>query len=410
VHNLSISSYLPLLMVGENAVISVCYFIISAAITYSIWSNRKAGIDPIVVVMSCVFFSCGLGHSLHAIGMLEHVDVLAWQVAADLTTVIIAVSFLSFYRSIDLLARFSQIVASQIELQIQNQKLEEAMEELKNTQVLLVKNEKMSSLGQLVAGVAHEINNPVSFIHANLYLLEDYIQDLLSVVQMYQSHYPNPVPEIAIQTKQIDLEFIQKDIPNMFSSMKIGTERIRKIVLSLRNFSRVDEAELKPVDIHEGINNTLEILQHRLKDNPNYPAIQVSKDYSNLPLVECYAGQLNQVFMNILVNAIDAIEEANNKTNSEIKSDPSQIKIRTSLIDSQWVQIAIADNGLGIPEKFKQQIFDPFFTTKPVGKGTGMGMSISYQIVTKKHGGKLEFFSTPGEGTEFIIQIPIRTQ
>jgi two-component system, NtrC family, sensor kinase len=395
-------------MVGENAVISLCYFIISAAIAYSIWRNRKVAIDPIVVVMSCIFFSCALGHSLHAIGMLEHIDVLAWQVAADLTTVIIAVCFLCFYRSIDLLARFSQIVASQIELQIKNEKLEEAMEELKNAQVQLVKNEKMSSLGQLVAGVAHEINNPVSFIHANLYLLEDYAQDLLDVIQMYQHYYPNPVPEIAIKARQVDLVFIRKDIPNMLSSMKTGTERISKIVLSLRNFSRVDEAELKPVDIHEGIDNTLEILQHRLKDNPNYATIQVFKDYSNLPLVECYAGHLNQAFMNILVNAIDAIEEANNnRTYSEIQSHPSQIKIRTSLIDSKWVQIAIADNGSGIPEQIKQLIFDPFFTTKAVGKGTGMGMSICYQIITKKHGGKLEFFSTPGEGTEFIITIPI---
>ncbi|MBW4513538.1 MAG: HAMP domain-containing histidine kinase [Scytonematopsis contorta HA4267-MV1] len=396
-------------MAGENAVISLCYFIISAAIAYSIWRNRKAGIDPIVFVMSCIFFSCALGHSFHAIGMLGHIDVIAWQVVADLTTVIIAVCFLSFYRSIDLLARFSQIVASQIELKIQNKKLEEAMEELKNAQVQLVKTEKMSSLGQLVAGIAHEINNPVSFIHTNLYLLEDYIQDLLDFVQMYQYHYPNTVPEIAIKARAVDLEFIQKDIPNMLSSMKIGTERISKIVLSLRNFSRLDEAELKPVDIHEGIDNTLEILQHRLKDNANYPAIQVSKEYSNLPLVQCYAGHLNQVFMSILVNAIDAIEEANAKrTYSEIKSDPSQITIRTSLIDAQWIQIAIADNGSGIPEKIKPQIFDPFFTTKAVGKGTGMGMSISYQIITKKHGGKLEFLSTLGEGTEFIITIPVR--
>ncbi|MEP0888869.1 HAMP domain-containing histidine kinase [Leptolyngbya sp. PL-A3] len=193
--------------------------------------------------------------------------------------------------------------------------------------------------------------------------------------------------------------------------MKLGTDRIRQIILSLRNFSRMDEAEYKAVDLHEGIDSTLLILQHRLKAKSERPEIEISKDYGKLPLVECYAGQLNQVFMNILVNSIDAIEESNAKrTYQEIKDNPSRITIRTSIVDTAWVEVAIADNGVGITKEIQQRIFDPFFTTKPHGKGTGMGMSISYQIVTEKHSGKLECFSTPGKGTEFIIRIPLQQQ
>ncbi|MEH2135954.1 ATP-binding protein [Nostoc sp.] len=287
--------------------------------------------------------------------------------------------------------------------------LKNALEELQRTQSQVIQSEKMSSLGQLVAGVAHEINNPVNFIHGNLDHLQQYTQDLLAFVQLYQQYDPNPAAEIQTLAEDIDLEFLQEDLAKMLSSMKVGTDRIRQIVLSLRNFSRIDEAEFKSVDIHEGMDSTLMILQHRLKAKPEQPEIEVIKDYGTLPLVECYAGQLNQVFMNILVNAIDALEENNTKlTYKEIEENPSQIKIRTSVINSKCLEIAIADNGVGISKEFQQRIFDPFFTTKPVGKGTGMGMSISYQIITEKHGGKLECFSTAGVGTEFIIQIPLR--
>ena len=269
----------------------------------------------------------------------------------------------------------------------------------------------MSSLGQLVAGVAHEINNPVSFIHGNLRYLEEYSQNLLNIVQLYQQHYPNPNPEIQEESDAIDLDFLQKDLLKILSSMKLGTDRICNIVLSLRIFSRMDEAEFKPVDIHEGIDSTLLILQHRLKNKPEYSEIQVIRNYDNLPLVECYGGQLNQVFMNILANAIDAVDEVNEKrTVQERKENSSQITISTSVIDSEWVQIAIADTGLGIPESIQKQIFNPFFTTKPIGKGTGMGMAISHQIITEKHGGKLMCFSTPGTGAEFVIRIPIQKQ
>lgn len=300
---------------------------------------------------------------------------------------------------------------AELEARVEERTLElkTALQELQRTQAQVIQSEKMSSLGQLVAGVAHEINNPVGFIHGNLIHVEEYTRNLLNFVELYQKHYPHPVEEIQTEAEEIDLEFIQEDLPKMVSSMQMGTERIRNIVLSLRNFSRTDEVDIKPVNIHEGLDSTLMILQHRLKARPERPEIQVIKNYGCLPLVECYAGPLNQVFMNILSNAIDALEEKNARPKyQEIKENPSQITIRTSVIDTDWVEIAIADNGCGISKEIRQRIFDPFFTTKPVGKGTGMGMSISYQIVTEKHGGQLECFSSLGEGTEFAIKIPVR--
>jgi two-component system, NtrC family, sensor kinase len=289
---------------------------------------------------------------------------------------------------------------SQTRLEEQSLELNQAFTDLKRTQTQLVQAEKMSSLGQLVAGIAHEINNPVNFIHGNLNHVQSYAQNLLGLIQLYQTQYPIPAPVIQTETEAIDLEFIQTDLPKILSSLKMGTDRIRQIVLSLRNFSRMDEAEFKAVNLHEGIDSTLLILQHRLNARPGSEAIQVIRDYGDLPPVECYPGQLNQAFMNILANAIDALEE--------VKEKPGQITIQTSLDASEWVKIVISDNGTGMTEPVLRRIFDPFFTTKSVGKGTGMGMSISYQIITEKHEGKLDCFSVPGKGTEFIIQIPIR--
>ena len=287
-------------------------------------------------------------------------------------------------------------------------KLKQALEQVQQSQVQLVQSEKMAALGHLVAGVAHEINNPLNFIHANLNHMEQYTKRFLDFLALYEKNYPNPVNEIQQQAENVNLEFMKSDVMKTLTSMKIGTERIREIVLSLRNFSRIDEAEFKAVDIHEGIDNTLIILQHRFKVQPKRPEIKLIREYDKLPLVECSSGQLNQVFMNILANAIDSLEEANAKVAyQQIEDNPLKITIRTYLIDAESVQITIADNGCGIPEYIRKYIFDPFFTTKPVGKGTGMGLSISYQIITEKHKGQLKCFSEIGKGTKFLIQIPI---
>ncbi|UKO99335.1 PAS domain S-box protein [Nostoc sp. UHCC 0870] len=301
---------------------------------------------------------------------------------------------------------------SEAQLRQQARQLKQALQELQHTQTQLIQSEKMSSLGQLVAGVAHEINNPVNFIYGNLNCINDYTQELLLLLQLYQKNYPSPVKEIEDFTDFIELEFLISDLPRMLKSVKHGAERIRDIVLSLRTFSRLDEAEMKAVNIHDGIDSTLMILQSRLKENHQHPKIQIIKEYGEFPLVECYAGQLNQVFMNILANAIDALEESSIKNTAQLAIDDEilnqpQIHIRTQLIESNQVKISITDNGLGIPEAFKQQIFDPFFTTKDIGKGTGLGLAISYQIITVKHGGSLECCSTPGEGSEFVITIPL---
>ncbi|MEG4572688.1 AAA family ATPase [Microcoleus sp. N3A4] len=303
---------------------------------------------------------------------------------------------------------------SEAQLREKASQLEVTLCELRSTQSQLIQTEKMSSLGQLVAGVAHEINNPINFIYGNVIHASDYSSDLLRLIEVYQKSYPNSTPEIVDQTKDIDLCFIQEDLPKILKSMQVGVDRVRNIVLSLRNFSRLDEAEMKPVDIHSGIDSTLLILQHRLKKDALGHGIEVVKDYGELPKVNCYASGLNQVFMNILSNAIDAVELAveRRETTAKLENPLSQIlerkiQIRTEVCDKNFVRIYIADNGPGMTEEVRSRIFDPFFTTKDVGKGTGLGLSISYQIVVEKHGGKLMCISAPGEGTEFAIEIPV---
>lgn len=333
--------------------------------------------------------------------------------------------------------------------------LEKTLNELQQTQAQLIQSEKMSSLGQLVGGVAHEINNPVNFIYGNLIHASEYAKDLLHLLDLYQKHYPQPSAEILELVEDMDLDFLRQDLLKILSSMKVGSERIRQIVLSLRNFSRVDEADVKYVNIHEGIDSTLLILQNRLKEKATHPAIKVIKEYGNLPLVECYAGQLNQVFMNILTNAIDALEERLRferlkvapsgelkvegwfvegseelkveKLNVEGSKQPSKeqpanlqpymqqpanpcIRIRTEVLECDRVVIRIADNGCGMTEEVRHKLFDPFFTTKPVGRGTGLGLSITYQIVVQRHGGVLRCHSAPGQGAELAIEIPVRQQ
>ena len=294
----------------------------------------------------------------------------------------------------------------------QTLELSQTLQELKQTQTRLIQGEKMAGLGQLLAGVAHEINNPISFIFGNLIHLDEYTEELLKVVKLYRQN-SSILPTIQGQIDKSDLDFIIEDLPKTLESMKVGTERICDIVLSLRNFSRTDEAELKPVDIHEGLDSTLLILGHRLKNNNDRPAIEIIKQYDNLPLLECYPAQLNQVFMNLLSNSIDALEEKFNtiqqrylKLLQTCPRIPLTIWINTQVVHNQIV-IKVADNGLGIPEEVRSHIFDPFFTTKAPGKGTGLGLSISHQIVVEKHHGQMKCSSKPGEGTEFLIQIPI---
>ncbi len=290
-----------------------------------------------------------------------------------------------------------------------NKQLSALLKKLKSTQTQLIQAEKMSALGQLVAGIAHEINNPTNFIYGNISHAEDYFSDLLELIDLYQKYYPNPGEEIEKFIDKIELEYLSEDLSKVLSSMKTGAARIREIVKSLRTFSRLDEAEIKEVDIHEGIDSTLMILDNRLQQRRDNAAITVIKEYGQLPPIVCYAGQLNQVFMNLLINAIDAIETKPNQSSpNQNNSTNSWIKIITRVKNAEEIEIVIADNGPGIPDEVKSRLFDPFFTTKPVGKGTGLGLSISYSIIVEKHGGKLDVSSTPGKGTEFRIVIPVK--
>ncbi|MCT7990258.1 PAS domain S-box protein [Laspinema olomoucense] len=291
-------------------------------------------------------------------------------------------------------------------LQNQAEQLQNTLQELQRTQTQLIQSEKMSSLGQLVAGVAHEINNPVNFIYGNLAHVNDYLADLLKLLNLYQTHYPEPVQEIHEFQEDIDLDFLQSDLPKLLNSMKVGAERIRQIVLSLRNFSRLNEADCKPADIHEGIDNTLLILHNRLREKSGNSGISVVKEYGKIPRIECYPAQLNQAIINIMTNAIDALESLKGK--GLLSEKTPTLSIRTECLDNQWIAIHIEDNGPGMTPAVKEQIFNPFFTTKPVGKGTGLGLSIAYQIISHKHSGELICNSEPGKGTEFVIQIPLK--
>ena len=340
-----------------------------------------------------------------------------WSASAvDLLRAAVAALSLQHERSkAEVALRFSEA-----QLRKQATELEQTLNKLKQTQTQLVQSEKMYSLGMMVAGIAHEINNPVSFVYGNITPASEYIEHLLELVNLYRQHYPKPVAILEEYVQTIDLDFLIEDLPKLLESMKVGAERIRDIVASLRTFSRIDQAEMKRVNIHEGLDTTLQILQHRLKEKPRRPSIDIIKKYGAIPPVECYSGQLNQVFMNILANAIDALESmrvSSEQVESELfKSHLSpQIQICTEILEarestlgSPSVVIRIIDNGPGMTERVRLLLFDPFFTTKPVGQGTGLGLSISYQIIVAKHGGQLRCISAPGKGTEFIIEIPIR--
>lgn len=318
---------------------------------------------------------------------------------------------ISFY------ALLGQVTVNERRLRQEMAKSAQALQALQRTQAQLIQTEKMSSLGQLVAGVAHEINNPINFIYGNLPHASNYIHDLLRLIELYDQKDAGTDPDIRTYREEIEVDFLTQDLQKMLDSMSLGANRIREIVLSLRNFSRLDEAAMKRVNIHEGIDSTLLILQNRLKTSPSHPGIEVIKQYGELPLVECYAGQLNQVFMNILSNAIDAIDSFNcQRSPEDIAANPATITIQTEVVNKlpplesipAMVAIRIRDNGNGIPVEVQSRLFDPFFTTKPIGKGTGLGLSISHHIVVEKHHGSLKGFSQPGQGAEFVIEIPVR--
>lgn len=330
--------------------------------------------------------------------------------AVVVTTLMLVAVLTERQRAADILMR------SEVRLREQAYCLEQTLSQLRKTQSQLIHTERISSLGQLVAGIAHEVNNPVSFICGNLTYAESYVSDLSTLLLLYQQHFTSPSSEIQDKVQEIDLEYVLEDLPKILTSMKTGTDRIRDIMSSLRTFSRLDTKETQLVDIHSGIDSTLLILHHRLKPKSDRPAIHLKKDYGQLPLVECYPGQLNQVFMNLLANPIDALEENNqgNKVNNLDTEAPTRdqqdlvIYIQTTVIDQLHIQISIADNGPGITEENQYHLFDAFFTTKPAGKGTGLGLSISRQIVTEKHGGSLDCISKVGQGTQFVITMPIR--
>ncbi|MBW4522932.1 MAG: hybrid sensor histidine kinase/response regulator [Scytolyngbya sp. HA4215-MV1] len=292
-------------------------------------------------------------------------------------------------------------------LEIQNAELKQSFSELKKIQAQLIQQEKMMSLGQLVAGVAHEINNPISFIAGNLKPANEYIQSLMHLIHLYQTEYPKPSSAIQSAIEDIDLDFLMVDLPKIMGSMQTGVERICTVILALRIFSRLDESEIKLADLHEGIDSALLLLQPRLRRTEENFEIQIIKQYGDLPLVNCYAGELNQVFFNLLNNAIDALE-CKSSQNLLFQETP-KIWIGTELIESKMVVIRIKDNGIGIAKEFQSRLFDPFFTTKPVGKGVGLGLSTSYQIVVERHKGQLFFQASAQEGAEFIIQLPIYT-
>ena len=388
----------------SNGLIALAYFSIPSLLISFISKRKDIPFNWVFLLFGAFIIACGSGH-LVDIWTIWHPNYWIAGILKAITAII------SIYTALELIPLLPQALAlpSPTQLKAANYELEQALLQLQNAQTHLIHTEKMSSLGQLVAGVAHEINNPVSFIYGNLIYAKQYTADILQTLRMYQQNYPEALISDNIAIDQAELEFIEQDFPKALESMQSGVDRIRQIVLSLRSFSRLDEADMKLVNVHEGLESTLLILQNRLQASEGM-SIQVIRKYDALPCVECYVGQLNQVFMKILNNAIDSLDEKFNfarSTTDRPSSDSPTIIISTQAVDSEQIAIQIYDNGNGIPSAIKSKIFNPFFTTKVVGKGTGLGLSISYQIVVEKHGGQLDCVSESGRGTTFTIKVPI---
>jgi two-component system, NtrC family, sensor kinase len=430
------------LHVASDSIIAIAYFSIPITLLYFISKREDLPFDWIFAMFGAFIVACGITH-LFEIWTLWHPT---YWLSGTMKAITAIISFATAILLVELvpqalalpspaqLAFANQLLEAEIverqlaeaalkkakeeleirveertaELKKQTLNLEQTLLELQRTQAKLIQSEKMSSLGQLVAGVAHEINNPVNFIYGNLTPASEYANDLLELAGIYEEQYPNPLPPVKEKIQSVDLDFIREDWPKILSSMKTGADRIRDLVKSLRNFARLDESEMKLADIHEGIDSTLLMLQNRLNIQPDSPGIQIIQNYGNLLKVECYPGQLNQVFMNIINNAIDALEEDSEEQSIAREFNPKVIKISTNILDENFVEIRIFNNGSGMEKAVIEQIFNPFFTTKPVGKGTGLGLSIAYQIITERHKGDLQCISAPGKGAEFIIRIPIR--
>jgi hypothetical protein len=430
------------LHIASDSLIAIAYFSIPITLLYFISQREDLPFDWIFAMFGAFIVACGITH-IFEIWTLWHPTywlsgtMKAITAIISLATAVLLVNLIPQALALPSPAQLesanqllgAEIVERQLaesalqkakaeleirveertaELKQQTLHLAQTLSQLQRTQAKLIQIEKMSSLGQLVAGIAHEINNPISFIYGNLSPASEYAYSLLELADSYQEQYPDPSPPVKEKLQSVDLDFIREDLPKLLSSMKTGADRISDLVKSLRNFARLDEAEMKLADIHEGIDSTLMLLQNRLNPKPDSPGIQVIKNYGNLLKVECYPGQLNQVFMNIVNNAIDALEE-DSEEQPIARGDiyPKIIKISTQILDGAWVEIRIFNSGSAMTEAVIAQIFDPFFTTKPVGKGTGLGLSIAYQIITERHQGELQCISAPGQGTEFIIKIPI---
>ncbi|MEM1252338.1 MAG: ATP-binding protein [Cyanobacteria bacterium P01_H01_bin.21] len=378
------------------------FFVPKSAIYHTLFANGLiASMIPLIGLGLCLWATSQLlryGFIQPASQLLTHIEHEKQAAVADIPDTLPKV-WVPWFEEISTAFRENRKLLQALEIQLAN---------LKKTQLQLVQSEKMSALGNLVAGVAHEINNPLGFVGGNVAELQLSIKDLMAYIQLLEETFPSPGEKVTAARQQLDIEFLLADLPNMLASMTSGCDRIRNISKSLRLFARTDDAQKLKANIHEGIDSTLLILKYRLKANERRPQIHIIRDYGELPEIFCYPGQLSQVFMNILANAIDMFDElAEGKSMDELQANPQQITVSTQLTPEQQVAIHISDNGKGISEDVCTKIFDRKFTTKTVDKGTGLGLAIAYQVVTENHGGSIEVQSQLDRGTEFLILLPM---